>query len=145
MLLTLKSRLLKSEFNSCYRDDDLVILILPHIVLKHGPEYGRPGTQYCLVALDALLLTPDSHVRQSPRVQQVLHVAHQVPAPVILLLDGVLYILVTVADPKWDRTDRISQLKMNNNIYLHRINPYVVLSLPGMVISQIIVKTSSLM
>ena len=84
-----------------YLDDDLVIFIFPHVVLEHGPEHGRPGTQHRLVALDGLLTTPDGQVSQGPRVQQLLHVAHQVPAPVILLLHAVLRVLVTVADPKW--------------------------------------------
>ena len=40
-----------------YLDDDLVVLIFPHVVLEHGPEHSRPGTQHCLVALDGPLLT----------------------------------------------------------------------------------------
>ena len=34
-----------------YRDDDLVVLIFPHVVLEHGPEHGRPRHQDVGVAV----------------------------------------------------------------------------------------------
>ena len=70
-------------------------------MLEHGSEHCRPGTQHSLVALDGLLITLDGHVSQGPGLQQVLHVRHQVPAPVVLLLNDVLNIL-PVVNSKWN-------------------------------------------
>ena len=81
-----------------YRDDDLVVLVFPHVVLEHRPEHGGPGTQHCLVALDGPPLTLDGHVSQSPRVQQLLHVIDEILAPVLLPPDGVPLILIAVTD-----------------------------------------------